>query len=156
MGNHRITFSDCMFRRWQIEADTFSDLSPYLRHVRAFAAFADERAVDRELVAVWRERLQELGRTAETINGMMISLNSFFQFSGQIECKAKLLRIQRRAFRDEGHELSREEYKRLLATARSEGKPRLALLMETICGTGIRVSELAYITAMLCGVAKRK
>ena len=121
-------------------------IANYLRHVRAFAAFADGREVDREMAAAWREQLRALGRTVETINGMLVSLNCFFAFAGWHDCKVKLLRVQRRAFRDEGRELTREEYDRLLATAEESGKTRLALLMETICGTGIRVSEVKYIT----------
>ena len=114
----------------------------YTRHVRAFAAFAGSRALSRELAAGWKERLQSSGYTTETVNGMLVSLNSFLCFVGREDCKVKQLRVQRKAFRDESRELTREEYERLLASA----KPRLALLMETICGTGIRVSEVKYIT----------
>ena len=58
----------------------------------------------------------------------------------------KPLRIQRRLFRDDSRELTRPEYLRLLETARTQGRERLALLLETICGTGIRVSEVRYVT----------
>ena len=116
----------------------------YTRHVRAFAAFADNRELSRELVAGWKEHLQSSGYKTETVNGILISLNSFFKFTGRGDCMVKLLRVQRKSFRDESRELTRDEYNRLLAAAAS--KPRLALLMETICATGIRVSELRYIT----------
>ena len=77
---------------------------------------------------------------------MLVSLNRFFDFLGWQECKVKPLRIQRRLFREESKELTREEYQRLLAAARALGRERLELLMETICATGIRVSEVKYIT----------
>ena len=65
---------------------------------------------------------------------------------GWDDCKVKFLRIQRRMFRDQSRDLTKMEYERLLETAKNQGKTRLALLMETICATGIRVSEVKYIT----------
>lgn len=121
-------------------------IANYLRHVQAFAVFAGNREIDRELALAWREHLRAQGRTAETVNGMLVSLNRFFRFAEWEDCRTKPLRVQRRAFRDEGRELTRDEYTRLLAAAESRCKERLALLMETICGTGIRVSEVPYIT----------
>ena len=67
-------------------------------------------------------------------------------FLGYGNCKVKALRIQRRLFRENRKELIRQEYDRLLSTARAQGKERLALLMEAICATGIRVSEVQYLT----------
>lgn len=119
----------------------------YLRHVRAFARFADGRELTQELVALWRSQLLTGGYAAGSVNGMLVSVNLFLRFLGREDCRVRLLRVQRRAFRDEARELTREEYRRLVAAAAAQGKPRLALLMETICGTGIRVSELAYLTA---------
>ena len=69
-----------------------------------------------------------------------------FSFLGQEECRVKHLRLQRQLFREDKRELSQKEYQKLIATAYAEGKKRLGLLMETICSTGIRVSEVRYIT----------
>ena len=77
---------------------------------------------------------------------MLVSLNCFFTFLGKQEYRIRTLRIQRKLFRDDSRELTRAEYDRLIAAAQSAGKSRLALLMETICATGIRVSEVQYIT----------
>jgi len=77
---------------------------------------------------------------------MLAALNGLFHFLGWDECRAKFLKVQRRLFRDAGRELTRQEYERLLAAARARGQERLALLMEAICATGIRVSEVRYIT----------
>mgnify|MGYP002920337276 CR=1 FL=1 len=77
---------------------------------------------------------------------MLAALNGLFRFLGWEECRVKFLKVQRRLFRDAGRELVRNEYDRLLEAARAQGQERLALLMETICATGIRVSEVRYIT----------
>ena len=118
----------------------------YLRHARAFAAWLDGRAVDRELAAAWREQLAARGYAPVTVNAMLAAVNGLFRFLGREECRVKFLKIQRRLFREAGRELERPEYHRLLEAARSRGQARLALLMETICATGIRVSEVRYIT----------
>ena len=81
-----------------------------------------------------------------TVNAMLAALNGFFRFLGRTDCRVKFLKIQRRLFREAGRELTRPEYERLHAAAQSRGQERLALLMETICATGIRVSEVKYIT----------
>lgn len=125
----------------------------YVRHVRAFAAWMGRNPATKETAAAWKEHLLSRKYSPGTINGMLVSLNRFFDFLGWQECKVKPLRIQRRLFREESKELTREEYQRLLAAARALGRERLELLMETICATGIRVSEVKYITveALACG-----
>ena len=75
----------------------------------------------------------------------MAAANGFFKFAGW-PLRMQFLKIQRRLFREPGRELTRAEYDRLLRTAQTQGRERLALLMETICATGIRVSEVRYIT----------
>lgn len=87
-----------------------------------------------------------MGRSSGTVNGALVAVNQFFKFLGWQECVVKGLRIQRKLFRDDRRELTRNEYERLLAAAHGLGRERLALLMETICATGIRVSEVRYIT----------
>ena len=114
----------------------------YVRHVRAFAAWMGGNPATKETAAAWKEHLLSRKYSPGTINGMLVSLNRFFDFLGWQECKVKPLRIQRRLFREDSKELTREEYQRLLAAARALGRERLELLMETICATGIRVSEL--------------
>ena len=118
----------------------------YLRHIRAFAVWAQGRPVTKELAAEWKEHLISSDYCPGTINTMLVSLNRFFGFLGWNDCQVKTLRIQRRLFREDCKELTREEYQRLIAAAQSTGRERLMLLMETICSTGIRVSEVKYIT----------
>lgn len=118
----------------------------YLRDLRAFRTWFQGAEVTRESAAGWKAYLLEAGYASGTVNSMLVSLNSFFRFAGWTECRVKLLKLQRRVFREQSRELSRAEYERLLDTAHRLGRERLALLMETICATGIRVSELRYIT----------
>ena len=118
----------------------------YLRHIRAFARWLGDRPLLPESAAQWRDSLLEQGYTPGTVNSMIGPLNRFFQFLGWNECKAKQLRIQRQLFRENQKELTRGEYHRLLSTAQASGRERLALLMEAICATGIRVSEVQYLT----------
>ena len=118
----------------------------YLRHVRAFAAWAGGEAVTKELAAQWKDHLAHSGYCPGTVNTMLVALNRFFTFQGWRDCQVRALRVQRRLFREDSRELTREEYERLVEAARSLGRERLELLMETICSTGIRVSEVKYIT----------
>ena len=83
---------------------------------------------------------------AQTVDRTLSSINAFLEFCGWQDCKIKLLKVQRKAFLDETRELSEAEYKQLLAAAQAKGNERLYLVMLTICGTGIRVSELQHIT----------
>ena len=118
----------------------------YLRHVRAFAGWLGGRPVTREGAAAWKESLLAAGYSPVTVNAMVAAVNKFFSLCGWADCRVKALRLQRRLFREEGRELTRREYDRLLAAARRSGKGRLELLMEAICATGIRVSEVKYLT----------
>lgn len=128
----------------------------YKRDAKAFLAWQRRRTVTKESVLTWREHLLGTGLSPVTVNAKLSVLNSLFQFLGWGDCRVKFLKIQRRTFREPSKELTREEFHRLLKSARSQGKERLELLMETVCATGIRVSEVRYITveAVLRGVAE--
>ena len=121
-------------------------IEKYLRDIRAFAAWLGGAEVTRERAAAWRDSLLERGYAPVTVNSMVAAVNQFFAFLGWEDCKVKALKIQRKLFRDDRKELTREEYQRLLDSAHELGRERLALLLETICATGIRVSEVKYIT----------
>ena len=118
----------------------------YLRDVRAFAVWLGERELNAEAASGWRDCLLEQGRAPVTINSMLSAVNRFLVFLGREDCKIRFLRIQRRTFRSQERELSRGEYRKLLETAQEQGRERLALLMEAVCSTGIRVSEVRYLT----------
>lgn len=120
-------------------------ISKYRRDLTAFARWLDGRTVTKETAAGWKSHLSHCGYAPRTINSMLASLNGFCRFAG-LPIKVKFLKIQRQIFRDSAKELTKEEYDRLLTAARESGQERLALIMETLCATGIRVSELRYIT----------
>ena len=121
-------------------------IEKYLRDVRSFAAWLGERPLDKETAIAWKEHLLASGYAPSNINYMLIAVNQFFRFRHWDELRVKTIRIQRQIFRSRDRELTKEEYVRLLETARSLGRERLELLMETICATGVRVSEVRYIT----------
>ena len=123
-----------------------STIEKYLRHIRTFTAWLGEASVTKTAVIAWKEHLMKERYAPATVNAALASLNAFFKFAGWEACRVKALRLQRRVFRDPNRELTRDEYDRLVSSAYERGKPRLGLLMEAICATGIRVSEVKYIT----------
>ena len=118
----------------------------YLRGVRAFAAWLDGAPVEANSAGEWKRQLVRQGYEPRTVNAMLAAVHSFFRFMGWRGLETRALKIQRRMFREDSRELTREEYQRLLAAAQSRGEERLALVMEAICSTGIRVSEVRYLT----------
>ena len=128
------------------EERTPATLEKYLRDVWAFALWLDGETVTREAVTGWKERLLAERRAPSTVNAALSALNGLFRFLGWEGCRARFVKVQRRLFRDPARELTRPDYDRLIATARELGKERLALVMETICATGVRVSEVRYLT----------
>ena len=121
-------------------------IDKYSRDVKDFFIWLKDREISRERMGEWRGYLLQAGRKPVTINGKLSALNKFLSFLGRNDCRTKYLKIQRRLFRSTEKQLSKQEYIRLMETAHSLGRERLALLMETICVTGIRVSEVQYIT----------
>jgi len=121
-------------------------IEKYRRDVRRFHLWLDGREVTKQVVLNWKEQLISQHYAPVTINSMLAALNRFFKVIGWPDLRVKELRIQRRLFRRPERELSQQEYTKLVQTALDHGKQRLALLMQTICATGIRVSEVKYIT----------
>lgn len=121
-------------------------IKKYVRDVQFFCEWAGDRNITKGIVTEWKEKLLKEGYAATTVNVKLSALNSLFGFLGWNDCRAKFLRIQRSLFREDAKELTQEEYKRLLNTAYSMGKNRMALLLESIFITGMRISEVKYIT----------
>lgn len=149
MLEHKLTEHQIMdFGKYlRTEERSPATVEKYLRAMRQFRAFLAGGPVTKEAAAAWKASLLEQGRDPATVNGKLAALNAFLRFAGWEECRVKSLRLQRRLFRDDARELTRAEYVRLTETAHALGRDRLALVMETVCATGIRVSELRYITA---------
>ena len=118
----------------------------YLRGVRGFAAWLGGAPVGERSAGEWKRALLRRGYHPRTINARLAAVHAFFKFAGWRGLETRALKIQRRLFREDSRELTREEYHRLLAAAQRRGAERLALVMEAICATGIRVSEVRYLT----------
>ena len=129
-----------------IEERAAATVEKYSRDVLAFAAWLGNRVVTKDTIAQWKEQLLEDELSPATVNAKLSAVNGLLRFLGWEECRVKFVKVQKRAFRDAARDLSREEYQRLIDAAQTLGRERLALLLETICATGIRVSEVKYIT----------
>ena len=108
----------------------------YVRSIRAFSVWC-QGLPDKAGVLAWKAHLIDCYAPA-SVNAMLAGINCLFKFQGWSDCAAKPLRLQRRSFSIPERELSRDEYLRLIQTARASGNERLALVMETLCATGIR------------------
>ena len=126
------------------EEKSAATLEKYLRDVCAFRAFLKEKDVTKDAVISYKKYLVEQRYAVHSINSMLASVNSFLGFAGFPQYKVKSLRIQRQIYCPEEKELTRAEYTRLVSAAK--GNERLSLVLQTICATGIRVSELQYFT----------
>lgn len=115
----------------------------YLRDVRFFLKWLNGRMIIKAEVLSYKEALMESYAVA-SVNSMLSSLNCYLNFIGRADCQVKTIKQQRRTFCAAEKELTKQEYERLLAAAKE--KPRLCLLMQTICSTGIRVSEHRFVT----------
>lgn len=128
------------------EEKSSGTVEKYLRDVRAYSLWLGENPVSKEQTMYWKEYLLASGYAPVTINSMLSSLNHFFRFCGWENCGVTFLKVQRKMFREEAKELTQAEYTRLIRAAHSLKQDRIELLIETICATGIRVSEVPYIT----------
>lgn len=121
-------------------------IEKYMRDVRKFFCWLEDKTLEKVQVSAWRAHLLTDGYAPETVNSMIVALNRFLDFIGRSDCRVHTLRIQRKLFRRPDRELTRPEYERLVQTAERRGQERLALLLEAITATGIRVSEVKYLT----------
>lgn len=128
----------------QMEEKSQATVKKYKHDVNVFFRFLDGTDVDKDAVIRYKEYLQGMYQVT-SVNSMLAALNIFFKYLGWEECCVKSLRTQRAMFYASERYLSLDEYKRLIVTAERENA-RLARIMETICTTGIRISELDFIT----------
>ena len=120
-------------------------IEKYMRDIGAFGKWLSGRALDKAAALEYKEYLTER-YAPRSVNSVISSLNSYFEFIGRHDCKIKTIKIQRQIFLSKEKELTKSEYDRLLNAAQKQGDERLYYLMQTICATGIRVSELKHIT----------
>lgn len=130
-------------------------LEKYRRDVWTFARFCAKRGcpLEKALVVEYKAWLRSSYKTA-SVNSMLAAMNKFLDFLGRADCKVHAVKKQRRIFCDEREELSKQEYLRLLQAARRRHDQRLYLILQTLGGTGIRVSELRHITVQAVRASK--
>lgn len=134
------------FKEYLIDEEkSDATLEKYIRDITVFSAWLDGREVDKKAVLRYKERISEKYAPA-TVNSVLSSLNSFFDFCNWHELKVKMLKIQKQIFAREEKELTKAEYERLLTAARSQKNAWLYYIMQTICACGLRVSELRHVT----------
>ena len=120
-------------------------IEKYMRDIRFFREWLQDRSIDKSIVIEYKKELYER-YAIKSVNSMLSSINAFFVFMGWYDLKVKTLKIQRRIFADKSKELSKSDYERLLIAAKNKKNERLYYLMQTIAGTGLRVSEIKYVT----------
>lgn len=128
-----------------IEERSKNTIDKYARDLRTFFSFLEERDLTKEIILEWKENLIS-AYAASSVNSMLAAINGFLDWAGYPEYKVKPLKLQRNIYYSTEKELTKEEYTRLVRTAQQSGNERLSLLLQTICATGIRVSELKDIT----------
>ena len=121
-------------------------IEKYVHDVRALADFLNGRDISKGLLLEWKEALIEAYAPA-SVNTMLAAVNRFLAFCGLGDLRLRKLKIQKSLFLSEDKELTRAEYVRLVQAAQRQENARLSLVIQTICATGIRVSELRFITA---------
>ena len=135
------------FRKYLLlQEKSIATIEKYCRDVKMFSVFAGDLQITKETTISFKQQLIERKYATRSINSMLASLNSFFEFLEWNDCKVKNIKIQKQIYCEEEKELTKSEYMRLVSAAKSQHNERLNLILQTICGTGIRVSELSYIT----------
>lgn len=147
MNGHFLTVEEIQKFREHLRAGEKSEntVRKYTRDVRAFSAVCSG-AISKDTVIAYKQRLIDIGYAVRSVNSVLASLNSLFTFFGWQDCRVNALKVQRRVFCAEEKELTKAEYERLCRAAQGRRNERLNLILQTICGTGIRVSELPFIT----------
>ena len=117
----------------------------YRYYLNQLEQFMDGAAVTKERVMIWKETLRR-NLSPVTVNGALAAVNGFFRYLGWNDCLVKFIKVKQQVFCSRQKELKREEYLQLVEAAQKDGNERLCLLIQTLCSTGIRISELSYIT----------
>ena len=138
--NHIKKFENYLIK----EEKSSATIEKYLRDINAFFAFSGSE-IDKNTVIAYKNKITS-EYAPRSVNSMLASINAFFTFLGWNELKVKALKLQQQIYCPEEKELTKAEYVRLCKTAERNGNERLSLILQTICGTGIRVSELQFIT----------
>ena len=149
MSQNKPFINEFQIRRYldylQEQERSAATLRKYAHDLRVFAGYLRELPLTKAALIQWKQTLVAEFAPA-TVNSMLAVVNGYLRFMGWQALCVRPLKIQRALFLDERKELTRKEYARLVHAARQQEKERLALVIQTICATGIRVSELPFIT----------
>lgn len=140
-------------KHMQEEEKSPATIKKYIREVRCLADFLEGEDIHKDKIIEYRKILQKRYQ-ARTVNAKLSALNAYLKFSGTEKSRVRYLKVQHSAFIDEARELEETEYKRLLLTAQKRKSERMYYVLLTLYGTGIRVSELEYITAEAVGAGR--
>ncbi len=121
-------------------------IEKYNRDIKRLVVFLNGGAVTKETMIEYKQHLLEQGYAERSVNSMLAAVNSMFEFLEWYECRVKAIKLAPEIYRPEEKELTQKEYERLVNTAMEQGKEKLAVILQTICGTGIRISELQFVT----------
>lgn len=149
MANTNRTLTDAQIERYlshlREQERSPATIQKYAHDLKALSRWLMGEPATKAALLEWKQRLSESYAPA-TVNAMLTAVNGCFRFLGWKELPVKLLRLQKNLFLEESRELTRQEYVRLVSTARCRGDQQLTLVIQTLCATGIRVSELRFIT----------
>lgn len=135
------------FERYLYEEERSENtVKKYLRDIRTFYAHIGKKDLQKSDILDYKRELCEK-YSPKSVNSVLSSLNSLFTFMNWYDLRVKTLKIQKQIFADKSKELTKAEYSRLLNAAKYRKNKKLYYVMQTIAGTGIRISELRYITA---------
>lgn len=121
-------------------------VAKYMHDVELLASFCGGTVEDKNALIAFKQRLQERGYAPSSINSMLAAVNRFLTFAGVPQWKLRYLKATRSTFCGKERELTRRDYERLVSAAKHAGNRRLELLVQTMCATGIRVSEVRAVT----------
>ena len=136
-----LDFKECLYNDEKSRATVVK----YVRSVELLSEYLAGEEITKERLIEYRDGLLE-SRKAQTVNGCLSAINAYLNYCGMPEMRLRLLKVQRQAFLEESRELSRKEYERLLSAARGRKDERMYLILLTLGCTGIRISELSFIT----------
>ena len=146
LSDHQLTATVRDFRKHLTDLERApATAEKYQRDLRKLLRFAARKPLDRSLLCAFKAHIGAI-QSPKGANSVLAAINAYLKFIGRADLVLKPFRIQKEICCPEEKELSKSEYLRLCAAARKQKKDRLALLIETVCGTGIRISELSYIT----------
>jgi len=122
-------------------------IQKYMCDLKKLVEFVDDKEMSKSLAIQYKEYLKDNeGYKTSSVNSFLVAANRFFEFMGWYEFRVKTFKLQKEVFMPQSNELSKGEYKQLVETAFGNGKIRIGMIIQTICATGIRVSELSAIT----------